>query len=128
VQSTNKKPHGALELRVYPGNPGEGRACGGSLYLDDGKTMAYRHGEFLRVNFTCSESAAGTLRLHIGAHEGAYAPWWKQIHVTVFGASAKGAEILMDGRHQPIALTHEAQSTSFTVDDGGKGMDLELSE
>ena len=123
VQSTNETPHGALELRVYPGNPGEGRACGGTLYLDDGKTMAYRHGDFLRMSFTCSESA-GTLHLHIGTHQGTYPAWWKQLHIDVFGLAAKSAKSSADGH--PVTLTQAAHSVGLTLDDNGKGMDVDL--
>jgi alpha-glucosidase len=123
VQSTNETPSGPLELRVYPGDPGENRTCSGSLYLDDGKTMAYRHGDFLRTSFACSRSAAG-LHIHIGAHEGAYPAWWKQIHIEVFGAAV--GTVLIDGSHQSVPLTRSPQSTDFTIDDAGKGLDLDL--
>ena len=125
VQSTNETPHGALELRVYPGDAGEGRACGGNLYLDDGKTMAYRHGDFLRMSFTCSASA-GTLHIHIGAHEGTFPAWWKQIHLEVFGSGLKSAKSLAEGSTQNLALTRGEHSASVTVDDSGKGMDIDL--
>ena len=48
IQSTDETPNGPLELRVYPG-----QQCSGSLYLDDGHTLRYQHGEFLRQAFTC---------------------------------------------------------------------------
>ena len=49
VQSTMETPVGPLELWVYPGPQGQG-----SLYLDDGGSMAYRHGEFLRQDYSSS--------------------------------------------------------------------------
>ncbi len=49
IQSTDETPNGPLELRVYPGQP-----CSGSLYLDDGHTFRYQHGEFLRQTFHLS--------------------------------------------------------------------------
>ncbi len=60
IQSTDETPNGPLELRVYPGQP-----CAGSLYLDDGHTLGYQHGEFLRQTFTLSvrwQLRAGQLR------------------------------------------------------------------
>jgi alpha-glucosidase len=125
VQSTNETPRGPLELRVYPGDPGKNQACGGSLYLDDGKTMAWRHGDLLRMSFTCSESA-GVFHLHIGAHEGSYPAWWKQIRVELYGSTPKSAALVIDGHRQSIPLTSSAQSTAFTIDDSGKGMDVDL--
>ena len=127
VQSTNEIPQGPLELRVYPGDPGEGRGCGGGLYVDDGKTMAYRRGEFLRMDFTCSQSA-GALHIHIGAHQGSYAAWWKQIHLEVFGSAAHSATALIDGKQRSLSLTRSADSVALTVDDAGKGINLDLSD
>ncbi|HEX3821166.1 MAG TPA: TIM-barrel domain-containing protein, partial [Candidatus Sulfotelmatobacter sp.] len=48
IQNTDETPNGPLELDVYPGPD-----CNGSLYLDDGHTFGYQHGEFLRQSFTC---------------------------------------------------------------------------
>jgi alpha-glucosidase len=125
VQSTNETPQGPLELRVYPGDAGEGRACGGSFYLDDGNTMAYRHGDFLRMHFTCSDSA-GHLHLHIGAHEGSYAAWWKQLRIEVYGSRAEAATVLTGGGSRSAAVARNGQAVVFDVYDNGKGFDVEL--
>ena len=125
VQSTDETPQGPLELRVYPGDAGEGRACGGGLYLDDGKTMAYQHGNFLRVSFTCSKSAGG-LHIHIGAHEGTYPAWWKQLRIEVYGSSAQSAAVVVGGNRQSIAVARDGAAVSFEVSDNGKGMEVEL--
>jgi alpha-glucosidase len=125
VESTNETPQGPLDLRVYVGDGGEGRSCEGSLYLDDGKTMAYRQGAFLRAGFTCLV-ADGVLRIHIGAHEGSYPAWWKEIHGEVYGWSATSATVVVDGRSEPVPLSRSSQAIHFTVDDNGKGVDLEL--
>jgi alpha-glucosidase len=123
VQGTNQTPQGSLTLRIYAGDPGENAACGGSLYLDDGKTMAYRQGAFLRMSFTCSESD-GTLHIHIGQHQGTYPAWWKQIRAEVYGWNASSA--VLEGNVQPIRLDRSAQSIAFTIDDTGKGIDVDL--
>jgi alpha-glucosidase len=123
VQSTNQMPRGPLTLRIYAGDPGENAACGGSLYLDDGKTMAYRQGAFLRMSFTCSESD-GALHIHIGQHQGTYPAWWKQIRAEVYGWNASSA--VLEGNLQPIRLDRSAQSIAFTLDDTGKGIDVDL--
>lgn len=80
VQSSDQKPSGPLEIRIYPGPD-----CGGSLYLDDGKTFAYERGESLRVKYSCAP-AQDSLAISISAHEGKFAPWWKQVRVRVFGS------------------------------------------
>jgi alpha-glucosidase len=85
--------------------------------------MAYRQGAFLRMSFTCSESD-GTLHIHIGQHQGTYPAWWKQIRAEVYGWNASSA--VLEGNVQPIRLDRSAQSIAFTIDDTGKGIDVDL--
>ncbi len=54
VQSTSEVPDGPLTLRVYAGN-----ACGGDLYLDDGKSYAFERGDSLRMHFSCKVTPDG---------------------------------------------------------------------
>jgi alpha-glucosidase len=121
VQSTNETPQGPLTLRVYPGDPAD--ACAGSLYLDDGKTVAYRHGDFLRVAFTCT-ATSGHLQIHIGARQGSYPAWWQQIHAEVYGSSATTAQFAGSGASIPI--TRSDSAVAFTVPDDGHGLDIDL--
>lgn len=99
TQSTEEKPQGPLTLRVYPGEH-----CGGSIYQDDGTTFAYRNGHSLRMSFTCEQQSNGQVRVHLGAHEGDYRPWWHEIHVEV-----------IDGM---------TPAKTRTVEDTGRGMDV----
>lgn len=119
VQSTNEVPNGPLVLRVYPGHD-----CKGSLYQDDGKTMAYRHGEFLRMQFSC-EDAAGSVKLHIGPHEGSYHPWWSELRVEVYGQNS-GATYTLGGKAESSPATFDAEHhmVSVTMPDDGHGSDL----
>ena len=118
VQDTNETPSGPLTLRIYAGE-----RCAGTVYLDDGKTMAYRRGEFLRMSTTC-EVGQGKLRVHIGAHEGSYPAWWHEIHVEVYGwHSAKPVAHLQE---RDLAVTRSEHMMSFNVPDEGKGLDVEL--
>ena len=118
VQDTNETPRGPLTLRIYAGE-----RCAGTVYLDDGKTMAYRRGEFLRMSSSC-EVSQGKLRVHIGAHEGSYPAWWHEIHVEVYGwESAKPVAHLQE---RALAVTRSDHMMSFTVPDEGKGLDVEL--
>jgi alpha-glucosidase len=77
VQSTSQKPIGPLQLDVYPGED-----CRGTLYFDDGISV---NGPSLRQAVTCSAGPNG-VSLSFGPRQGSYAPWWKQIAVTVHGA------------------------------------------
>jgi alpha-glucosidase len=79
VQSTMETPDGPLTLDVYPGDD-----CEGVLYLDDGHSMDYASGGFLRQRVRCAETGDG-LELAFDAREGSFAPWWKRIEVVVHG-------------------------------------------
>lgn len=124
VQSTSEIPEGPLTLRVYAGN-----ACSGDLYLDDGKSYAFERGGSLRMHFSCKVTPDG-LELSIGAHQGPYAAWWKQIRVEVFGWTPKQNRVLIKDhsadRTAPLAMEHLSQGVFVTVTDDGKGTELQL--
>jgi alpha-glucosidase len=80
VQSTADRPDGPLTLDVYPG-----AACSGVIYLDDGHSLGYQHGEFLRQRVTCTQDADG-LSVDFAPREGRYPPWWRGVRVTVHDA------------------------------------------
>jgi len=80
TQSTEETPVGPLTLRVYTGQD-----CRGDLYQDDGKSFAFRSGQFLRRQFSCEVNTDGTLTINLGAREGSFAPWWKQVRIEAFG-------------------------------------------
>jgi alpha-glucosidase len=120
VQSTNETPQGPLTLRVYAGD-----ACTGELYQDDGKSYAYQHGGYLRIQFSC-EFTADNLHLKIGAHEGSYPAWWKEIHMEVYGWKHSSLQLVVNGKRIPQTLDQQAHSTGFIIADDGHGMDVEL--
>ena len=78
VQSTAETPRGALEIAVYPGPD-----CNGSVYLDDGVSLAYRRGAFLRTGFACETAIDGSLSIEIGTREGSFDPWWETLELVV---------------------------------------------
>jgi alpha-glucosidase len=80
VQSTSEVPDGPLSLDVYPG-----AECRGTLYLDDGHSMAFEKGDYLRQQLICSTAPDGSLTLSFASRQGSYKPWWKEITVTVHG-------------------------------------------
>lgn len=102
VQHTDEVPDGPLELRLYPGPD-----CRGSLYVDDGKTFAYTRGEYYRVEHTCAVSA-DSLRVSLGAPQGTFAPWWKNLQIEVFGVERRprqvelGESSLRDWNYDPV--------------------------
>jgi alpha-glucosidase len=123
TQSTDETPQGPLLLRVYPG-----RDCKGSLYLDDGKTLAYKRGEFLRMQFTC-EAVGDTVKLHIGPHEGSYHPWWNEFKVEIYGQDSNASHRAMAGKADPGASVLDVahHMVSVTVPDDGRGADVQIS-
>lgn len=122
IQSTEEIPQGPLTLRVYPG-----KNCHGSLYLDDGKTLAYQHGEFLRMEFSCAVGADG-VSLHIGKRDGTYRPWWTQIHLEVFGWESSAASVSSKNSSSTLESSVDTvrHVLSLDVPDSPRGADLEL--
>jgi len=122
VQSTDEKPQGPLTLRVYPG-----KDCHGSLYLDDGKTMAYTRGEFLRLAFSCTVTPTG-VELQVGERKGSYLPWWKTIHLEVYDWQSPAARVTL--KQKPGALPDSVDPArhvlTLELDDDQQGSNLEI--
>jgi alpha-glucosidase len=122
TQSTQEVPKGPLTLRVYPG-----RDCKGSLYMDDGNSLAYQRGDYLRIQFSCAVTADG-ITLHIGEHQGTFRPWWQQMHIEVYGWKQPSASVDVAG--VPLNLVPSIDSTrhvlSLDVTDDVHARDLEI--
>ena len=122
VQSTDEKPQGPLTLRVYPG-----KDCHGSVYLDDGKTLAYTRGEFLRIEFSCAVTASG-VELRVGERKGNYLPWWKTLHLEVYDWQSPAAHVTL--KHKPDELQDSVDPArhvlSLELGDDPRGSDLEI--
>jgi len=120
VQSTDQTPQGPLTLRVFVGDQ-----CAGELYLDDGKTFAYKHGAFLRMKFSCERTADG-LRLSLRPHMGSYPAWWKEIRAEIYGWTPTQNRVFVDEKEVSVQIDHEPQSISFVVVDDGHGAEVEV--
>jgi alpha-glucosidase len=113
VQSTSEVPQGALELAVYPGAD-----CAGSIYLDDGATMAYQRGDWLRQRFTCSKGkAAGAIDVQFEARSGAYKPWWTGIDVVVHGWDAPSAHAQLGDKAVAATLDPATHAIRIRIPD-----------
>jgi alpha-glucosidase len=77
VQSTSERPAGPLRLDVYPGDD-----CTGTIYLDDGHSMDFEKGNFLRQTIRCIDRG-GSLTITFAPREGRFDPWWKEIEIIV---------------------------------------------
>jgi alpha-glucosidase len=89
VQSTSETPQGPLSLDVYPGDD-----CRGTIYADDGHSMAYTRQDYLRQRVRCVQSDAG-IDIDFDAREGRFHPWWHQVTVRVHHW-AGGAQAFLD--------------------------------
>lgn len=103
VQNTDETPRGPLLLRVYPGSQ-----CEGSLYADDGNTLAYQKGQSMHVSFTC-EAIAGRVAVEISAPTGPYQPWFQEMQLEIHGVSEKIKGVTVD--HRPLAGWKAASGT-----------------
>jgi alpha-glucosidase len=77
VQSTADTPAGPLALDVYPGDH-----CHGILYWDDGHSMAFERGGYLRQAIRCTQKADG-VDVEFAARQGRYKPWWHELTVRI---------------------------------------------
>jgi alpha-glucosidase len=119
TQSTEETPVGPLTLRVYAGDD-----CHGDLYQDDGRSFAFRSGQFLRIHFSCAVTADGSLAIHIGAREGSFPSWWKQIRIEAFGWTPRLKQATWDA----VTNTLERSGNAWTVSvpETSTGTDLML--
>jgi alpha-glucosidase len=109
VQSTSETPQGPLSLDVYPGDD-----CRGTIYADDGHSMAYTRQGYLRQRVTCVQTDAG-VDIDFGAREGRYQPWWHQVTVRVHHW-AGGARASLDRKHLADPQVRDG-ILSVTLDD-----------
>jgi alpha-glucosidase len=120
VESMNETPKGPLTLRVYAGDD-----CGGSLYQDDGRTYAYKTGDFFRMKFTCQVTPEG-FQLRADPQEGTYSPWWKDIRVEVYGWKASANTASLDGNPLQSKASAISHGLAITIPASSKGFDLRL--
>ena len=122
TQSTSETPSGPLTVRIYPG-----KDCHGSLYQDDGKTFAFERGEFLRIDFSCEMTESGVSFHKVERHR-SFQPWWKQIHLEVYGWDAPKATAAWTGNSDAPSTTVDTSRhvVSIELPDDGKTADLEI--
>jgi alpha-glucosidase len=121
VQNTSETPNGPLELRVYPGPN-----CRGSLYQDDGHSLNFQKGEFLRVNYSCQLGEAG-VKITSAIDKDGYKSWWTAAQITVYGLdkapqSIRIGETAVRDWHYDSAQ----RSAVFTLPDAKSNWTVEL--
>ena len=107
VQSTTELPKGRLQLDVYPGPD-----CAGTLYLDDGESLAYKRDGYLRQRLTCDATS-----LSFGARTGAFKPWWTGFDVVVHGWNRSAPSVSLDGKPVAATIDPHAATIRFALPD-----------
>jgi alpha-glucosidase len=131
TQSTKETPQGPLTLRVYLPESGENetgaQACAGSVYLDDGVTLDYKKGEFVREKFSCTVSG-NTVTVKAAPREGSYAAWWTALQIEVYGGpGTKAVAAKAEGADGTLATYNaERHAMLATIPDSGKGAEVTL--
>ena len=110
VQSTDEVPAGPIEIHVYPA-PGR---CEGSLYTDDGHSLAYENGDYLRIAYGCVVRP-GELTIRLGAREGSHKPWWSQQEIVVHGWTSARYNATLDGGARPVSTRYDAAHFALHV-------------
>ena len=91
VQNVDELPNGPLELQVYPGPN-----CRGSIYIDDGNSLDFTRGAYLRMSSSCTALDDSTL-VHIDPATGDFKPWWHQIRIVVMSIANAPCEVKING-------------------------------
>ena len=123
TQSTSETPQGALFLDIYPGED-----CRGTIYADDGHSMAYARQGYLRQQVHCSQTAAG-MDIDFGPREGRYQPWWRQVTLRVHHWTGEhwtgDARATLDGKRIQDLASRDGLLI-VTIGDPGKRSRLSL--
>jgi alpha-glucosidase len=98
-----------LFLDVYPGED-----CHGTIYADDGHSMAYTRQSYLRQQVRCTQTAAG-MDIDFDSREGGYHPWWHQVTVRVHHWPGDARATLDGKRVQDLAARDGL--LNVTIDD-----------
>jgi alpha-glucosidase len=108
VQSTSETPNGPLRLDVYPGAD-----CMGTLYEDDGRTLAYTRRGYFRQTVRCTITSTG-LSIDFAKPDGDFKPWWKSIAVTIHGWDGAGTA-RMKGKQTDVVHDTAAGTSTLVV-------------
>jgi len=117
VQSTSERPDGPLELNIYPG-PG----CAGEIYDDDGHSLGFTRGAYLRQKVSCGTSGQGLSSVRIEPQQGSYKPWWSKVRIVIHGPGHFAARL--GGKRLAVEFANGA--SSFEVPVSRSGMTVQL--
>jgi alpha-glucosidase len=116
VQSTAQTPSGRLELHLYPGPD-----CLGEIYADDGVSLAYRRGGFMRQQIRCEQTPAG-LRVVFEERQGGWTPWWSGLALFVHGRADAAPRASADGVALEASLDRAQSAAVILMPDMPRGV------
>ena len=117
VQSLSERPKGMLELHVYPG-----QGCAGEIYDDDGHSLGFARGEYLRQEIRCLGDGESLTGLEFAARQGRFQPWWDGIRIVIHGPGSYSA--MSGGRELPVS--RDSDAIAFAVPDLPQGGRIRL--
>jgi alpha-glucosidase len=106
VQSTDEMPGNPLEVLVAPAKESES-----DLYEDDGQTLAYRDGQFMKRHFQQTNNGRRTT-IEISAPRGAYRPAKRDLILELW-TDGKPRSVQLEAGEQKIAMS-ELTSDAMT--------------
>ncbi len=109
-----------LQIEVYPGPH-----CHGTLYADDGHTLAYQRGHYLRQQLECSVEKRA-LSIDFAARQGDYTPAWQHLAVRVHGWAGP-AQARYDGTELSPQVEPASQSVLVMLSAAAGSHHLRLS-
>lgn len=119
VQSLSDRPKGSLELHVYPG-----RDCSGEIYDDDGQSMAFTRGDFLRQAVSCTTNATGVTSVTLSKRMGRFAPWWRDIRLVLHSTQRRTAKL----NGKKLSVEQDGERAIVVVDDLSEGATITLAQ
>ena len=106
VRSTSETPNGPLRLDVNPSADGLG-----TLYEDDGRTLAYTRRGYFRQTVRCTTTPT-RLSIDFTKPEGQFKPWWRNVEVTVNDWTGSGT-VRFKGKQ--VAVAQDAAARTATI-------------
>jgi len=103
VRHVEEVPNGPLQLRVFPGPD-----CRGDLYMDEGSTLAYQDGGFLRLHFSCL-SSSNSLVINISPVHAGFQPWLHEVQFVVYDMEQRIREVSVNSK--PLSSWRQREGT-----------------
>jgi hypothetical protein len=113
------------DIILRSGIEASGPDCHGTIYLDDGHSMKFASGDYLRQVIRCSIDEHTGIVITFEPGQGRYRPWWDRIAITVHNrlrpARVQAAKGLLQSRYDASGAT-----VDFEIPDAPAGGSVRL--